>query len=159
MRGPSTFSKKHIRGLISSTIQLINSPASPYGRKVMVLLHDTDQLDDVDLTLAIGSPLHLEKMPLGISPLRKIPALAHDNGSALFDSRVICRFLDDRAGGKLYPAAPDLYKSLTLKSMADGVVDAAVLIDYEIRLPAWLELFTNCAQVHNHRYTSDGDNP
>ncbi len=115
-------------------MQLFNSPASPYGRKVMVLLHETDQLDDVEITLAMGSPLHLEKMPLEINPLGKIPALAHKNGPALFDSRVICRFLDDRAGGKLYPAAPDLYEALTLESMADGIVDAAVLIIYEMRL-------------------------
>jgi len=115
-------------------MQLFNSPASPYGRKVMVLLHETDQLNDVEIKLAMGSPLHLEKMPLGINPLGKIPALALDDGPALFDSRVICRFLDDRAGGKLYPAAPDLYKTLTLESMADGIIDAAVLIIYEMRL-------------------------
>jgi len=100
----------------------------------MVLLQETGQFDDVEILSAMGSPLNSDQMPTGHNPLGKIPALVRNDGSALFDSRVICRFLDDRAGGKLYPAAPRLYETLTLESLADGIVDAAILIVYEMRL-------------------------
>ncbi|MCB2135636.1 MAG: glutathione S-transferase C-terminal domain-containing protein, partial [Rhodobacteraceae bacterium] len=49
-------------------------------------------------------------------------------------SRVICRYLDQRAGGRLYPAEPRLWETLTLEATADGMLDAAILMLYEIRL-------------------------
>jgi glutathione S-transferase len=69
-----------------------------------------------------------------------------DDGPALYDSRVICRYLDDRAKAGLYPAAPRLWDVLTLEATADGILEAAVLMAYEsrvrpeeMRLPAWVE--------------------
>jgi len=115
-------------------MRLYNSPGSPYGRKVMVLLQETGQVDDIEIVPAMGSPLHPEKMPLDHNPLGKIPALVIEGGISLFDSRVICRFLDDKAGGQLYPVAPTLYQTLTLEATSDGIVDATVLMIYEKRL-------------------------
>ncbi|MFT5001220.1 MAG: glutathione S-transferase, partial [Planctomycetota bacterium] len=84
--------------------------------------------------------------PTAQNPLGKIPALERDTGPALFDSRVICQFFDNRAGGKLYPAAPRLWDCLTLEAIGDGIVDAAILIVYEqrirpenIRMQAWVD--------------------
>jgi len=95
-------------------MQLFHSPTSPFVRKVLVLLRETGQLEDVEVVPAAGSPLDAAKMPTAHNPLGKIPALTRPDGPALFDSRVICRFLDDRAGGKLYPQAPRLWECLTL---------------------------------------------
>ncbi|MCW8843847.1 MAG: glutathione S-transferase family protein, partial [Rhodobacteraceae bacterium] len=67
------------------------------------------------------------------NPLGKIPALIREDGRALFDSRVICRYLDARAGGGLYPETR-LWDVLTLEAIADGIMDAAVLMTYEARL-------------------------
>ena len=127
-------------------LKLHHSPTSPYVRKVMVLLAETGQSADVALLPAAGSPIDPGTMPVAQNPLGKIPALERPDGPALFDSRVICRYLDDRAKGGLYPAAPRLWETLTLEAMADGMVDAAILMVYEnrlrpeeIRLPAWVE--------------------
>lgn len=127
-------------------MRLYHSPASPYVRKVMILLIETGQLADVTLVPASGNPLDPGSMPLTQNPLGKIPCLERPDGPALFDSRVICRFLDDRAGGRLYPAAPHLWETLTLEALADGILDAALLMRYEThvrteasRSPAWIE--------------------
>lgn len=115
-------------------MKLFHSPASPYVRKVMVVLHETDQVDDITLVPAAGTALEPGTMPVAQNPLGKLPTLERESGSALYDSRVICRFLDDRGGGRLYPAAPSLWESLTLEATADGIMDAAILMVYEHRL-------------------------
>jgi glutathione S-transferase len=127
-------------------LKLHQSPTSPYVRKVLVLLHETGQLGDVELLMAGGTPVDPGTMPLAQNPLGKIPALERDDGSALYDSRVICRFLDHRAGGKLYPEAPRLWDTMTLEATADGILDAAILMVYEGRIrpepkrfEAWVE--------------------
>jgi glutathione S-transferase len=107
------------------------SPASPYARKVMIVLHETGQIGDVALQLAGGSPVDPGTMPVGLNPLGKIPALERADGCTLYDSRVICRWLADRTGGTLYPAAPRLYESLVLEATGDGIMDAALLCRYE----------------------------
>ncbi|NOX73141.1 MAG: glutathione S-transferase [Alphaproteobacteria bacterium] len=127
-------------------MKLYQSPTSPFARKVIVLLKETGQTDDVELVGAAGTPLNADNMPTAHNPLGKIPALEREDGPALFDSRVICQFLDARAGGVLYPAAPRRWDCLTLEAMADGIVDAAILMVYEarirpadIQMEAWVE--------------------
>ncbi|MBK5926305.1 glutathione S-transferase [Rhodobaculum claviforme] len=115
-------------------MKLFHSPASPYVRKVMVVLHETGQQEDVTLVPATGTALEPGTMPVVQNPLGKLPTLERESGAALYDSRVICRFLDDRAGGRLYPPAPSLWETLTLEATADGIMDAAILIVYEHRL-------------------------
>ena len=115
-------------------LRLYHSPTSPYVRKVMVLLHETGQLTDVELFPAAGSPVDPGSMPLAQNPLGKIPALERADGPAIYDSRVTCRYLDDRAGGRLYPPAPRLWETLTLEATADGILDAAILMVYESRI-------------------------
>lgn len=127
------------------TLRLYHNAASPFVRKVMVVLHETGQLDDVELVFAKGTLMAPGLMPLARNPLGKIPALDRPDGSTLHDSRVICRYLDARAragtGARqpvrgLYP--PDdssaLWEVLTLEAIADGIMEAAVLMVYETRL-------------------------
>ena len=68
------------------------------------------------------------------NPLGKIPALERDSGPTLYDSPVICQYLNDLASGSLYPMAPRLWETLTLEATADGIMDAAVLMVYEGRV-------------------------
>lgn len=115
-------------------MKLYYSPTSPYVRKVMVLLHETGQLDDVELVTASGTPLsHAKGLP-AINPLSKVPALERGDGPALYDSRVICRYLDARSDAGLYPDGAMLWDVLTLEATADGILDAAILMVYEDRL-------------------------
>jgi glutathione S-transferase len=85
-------------------------------------------------------------MPVGRNPLGKIPVLERPDGPALYDSRVICRYLDDISGGRLYPAKPRLWETLTLEATGHGITEAAVLMVYEARVrpedrrfPEWVE--------------------
>jgi glutathione S-transferase len=113
---------------------LHHSPASPYARKVTIVLHETGQTDQVTIAPAAGSPVDPGSMPVGANPLGKIPALERPDGCTLYDSRVICRWLAERAGSALYPSGPRLYESLTLEATGDGIMDAALLARYETML-------------------------
>lgn len=127
-------------------MRLFHSPTTPFGRKVVVLLKETGQEAAVTVVPVAGTPLQPGSLPVGHNPLGKIPALELDDGTVLYDSRVICRYLDARAGGRLYPPEPRLWRTLTLEATADGMLDAAILMAYEIRIrpedkrfPDWIE--------------------
>ena len=115
-------------------MRLFHSPNSPYARKCMVLLHETGLLDQVTLIAATGTPVDTGSKPLAQNPLGKIPALERGDGPALYDSRVICRYLNSLSGSGLYPAAPRLWDTLTVEATGDGITDAAILMVYESRL-------------------------
>ena len=115
-------------------MKLYHSSTSPYVRKVMVTLHETDQLEDVTLVPGSGTPLDASKAPIAQNPLGKVPALEREDAPALYDSRVICRFLDDRAGAGLYSSGERAWDVLTVEATADGILDAALLMVYDSRL-------------------------
>lgn len=115
-------------------MRLYHSPTSPYVRKVMVLLHETGLLPQVTLVTGSGSPVDPGNAPLEANPLGKVPALERPDGPALYDSRVICRYLDDLADAGLYGSGAKLWDVLTIEATADGILDAALLMVYEWRL-------------------------
>jgi glutathione S-transferase len=127
-------------------MRLYHAVASPFARKVVVLLHEAGRLAEVELVSVAGNPLAPGSMPVGQNPLGKIPTLERPDGAPIFDSRVICRYLDDRFDAGLYPPAPRLWDTLTVEAMADGISEAAVLMRYETfvrpaaaQLPDWVE--------------------
>ncbi|WP_425040505.1 glutathione S-transferase [Primorskyibacter sp. S187A] len=113
---------------------LYSSTTSPYVRKILVLLHETDQLDAVQQVTSSTAPNNPTAGLQAKNPLMKIPALERPEGATLYDSRVICQFLDARGGGRLYPEGPRRWETLTLEATADGMLDAALLMTYESRL-------------------------
>lgn len=115
-------------------MQLYHSPTSPYVRKVRVLLHETGQSDDVELVIAGGTPFAPSATLLDKNPLTKVPALELSDGTIMFDSRVICGYFDDRAGAGLYQSGAPHWQTRTLEALADGMLDAALLIVFEGRL-------------------------
>ncbi|WP_308917404.1 glutathione S-transferase family protein [Jannaschia sp. LMIT008] len=112
-------------------MHLLSSPASPFARKCRVVLIETAQTD-VTVRGVHASPAGSDDTLRAANPVGKIPVLIRDDAPALFDSRVICRFLDDRAKGGLYP--PGGWDVLTLEAGADAVMEAALLMVYERRL-------------------------
>lgn len=114
-------------------MHLYYSPTSPYVRKVAVLIAEAGLEGRVERVAASGTPLEPGSLPLGENPLGKVPVLVTADG-ALYDSRVICRYLDDVAGAGAYPAGGALWRTLVLEAMADGILDAALLMVYEGRL-------------------------
>ncbi|MEL7105778.1 MAG: glutathione S-transferase [Pseudomonadota bacterium] len=129
-------------------MQLFHNPASPFCRKVDVLLHEAGQFEAVEPVSAGGHPTAPDEeanMPVSHNPLGKIPTLLRPDGPAIYDSNVICRYLDDRFAAGLYPPNR-LWETLTLEATADGIMDAAVLMVYEARSrpeaarsPEWVE--------------------
>lgn len=126
-------------------MKLHHSPTSPYVRKVMVVLHETGQLDDVELVTTSGTPLDPADGFAAVNPLSKVPALVTEDGQAIYDSRIICRYLDARANAGLY-GSDDTWRIQTLEATGEGMIDAALLMAYEwrlrpeeIRFEAWVE--------------------
>jgi len=114
-------------------MKLISAGPSPFVRKVRVLLHETGHTDDVEIVDVAATPVTPNADAVAANPTGKIPALIRDDGPALYDSRVITRFLDARAGAGLYPEAR-LWETLTLEATADAIMDAGVLMVYEHRV-------------------------
>ena len=114
-------------------MKLIYSGASPFVRKVVALIHETGQVDDVELVGVKTTPVNTATEAAAANPLGKIPSLVRDDGPAIYDSRVITRYLDARKRAGLYPEAR-LWEVLTLEATADGIMEAAVLVTYEGRV-------------------------
>jgi len=107
-------------------MQLLYSPMSPFARKVRVVAFELGLAERLALTLA--SPFTDEGVR-AINPLSKVPVLVPDDGPPIFDSPVICEYLEHLAGRSLTPAAgPDRWAALTVQALADGMGDAAVAI-------------------------------
>ncbi|WP_411835880.1 glutathione S-transferase [Pseudomonas chlororaphis subsp. aurantiaca] len=120
------------------SMTLFHNPASPYVRKVMVLLHETGQLDRVALQASQLTPVNPDAALNQDNPLGKIPALRLADGNVLYDSRVILDYLDQQhVGNPLIPREGSArWRRLTLAALADGIMDASVLIRYELALRA-----------------------
>lgn len=109
------------------------SPASPYARKVLVVAHEAGLEAHIETVPASVSPVTVASDVVGDNPLGKIPCLVTDEGLALYDSRVICEYLDSRhSGHKLYPhEGPTRWLALRREALADGICDASLLARYE----------------------------
>ncbi|MFK7994572.1 MAG: glutathione S-transferase family protein [Granulosicoccus sp.] len=105
------------------------SPRSPFVRKVMIVLHETGQITEVDCVrsvVAISQPPNSELML--DNPLNKIPTLITDDGITLFDSRVISEYLDAKTNNGLFPSAPVArFQQLRWQALADGLTDNLLL--------------------------------
>ncbi|MFU0504773.1 glutathione S-transferase family protein [Pseudaminobacter sp. NGMCC 1.201702] len=114
-------------------MKLFHAPTSPYVRKVMVIAHETGQLADLQLHFSGTTPIAGDPDLQTANPLGKIPALVLDDGSCLFDSRVICEYLAARAGDSTLfpPPGPQRWEALSRQALGDGLLDAALLARYE----------------------------
>ncbi len=129
-------------------MRLHYSYASPYVRKVMAVAIETGQEKKLELTARKVSPVAPDADVSRDNPLGKVPCLVTDDGLALFDSRVICEYLDGLHGGpKMFPAAgPARWTALRRQAEGDGILDAGILARYEMllrpearRWPDWIE--------------------
>jgi glutathione S-transferase len=112
---------------------LRSSPPSPFGRKVKLALGILGF--DKEVTVETADPTDVNDSIRKQNPLGKIPALIIEDGTVLYDSPVILEYLDHRAGGgKIIPNEPSArFKSLQLQALADGILDAKILLVYEGR--------------------------
>ncbi|WP_176469979.1 glutathione S-transferase family protein [Pseudomonas sp. Irchel 3A5] len=115
------------------TMTLYYNAASPFARKVMLVLHETGQLDRVTLQPTTLSPIAPVEELNNDNPAGKLPALRLADGNVIHDSRVILDYLDSQhVGNPLIPREGSArWRRLTLASLADALLDAALLIRYE----------------------------
>lgn len=113
-------------------MKIFFSPFSPYVRKCLATAVENGLDAKIELVDCAAHPVQRDPSIIVSNPLGKIPVLVLDNGSALYDSRVICEYLDDAGQKKLFPkGGPARWQALTLQSLADGMLDAAILARYE----------------------------
>jgi len=104
------------------------SPKSPYVRKVMICAHELGLVDRLELVRSVAAMLKPNARLMQDNPLSKIPTLVLDDGFALFDSVVICEYLNDLAAGPLFPKqAADKWQALRWHAFGDGLLDALIL--------------------------------
>jgi glutathione S-transferase len=127
-------------------MQLHWSPKSPYVRKVMICAHEVGLAERIQLVRSVAAMLKPNVRLMQDNPLSKIPTLVLDDGFTLFDSVVICEYLDDLGQGTLFPRhGLDRWQALRWHALGDGMLDAAILWRNErersAALPALLEAF------------------
>ena len=129
-------------------MKLYYSPASPYVRKVRVFAMETGLMHDIALAEVAITPVGPDADLCADNPIGKIPTLVRDDGGALYDSRVICEYLDGLHGGtRMFPENEDArWIALRRQALADGILDAAVNTRYEtflrpqeFRWPDWVD--------------------
>ncbi|SEL60287.1 glutathione S-transferase [Kosakonia sacchari] len=113
-------------------MQLFYATTSAYVRKVMVCATVLDLADEMERLDSAAHPIERDEHIAVFNPLAKVPALRTENGICLYDSRVICEYLNARAQGDLFPENGDArWRSLARQALGDGIIDAALLARYE----------------------------
>jgi glutathione S-transferase len=128
-------------------MKLFYSATSPFVRKCLVSAHELGLRERLDLLPAAAHPVDRDRALVARNPLGKVPTLVTEEGTVLYDSRVICEYLNTLANGSLFPAHPPArWTALVDQSLADGLMDAAVLTRYEtavrpesLRWSAWVD--------------------
>ena len=105
------------------------SPRSPYVRKVMIAAHEVGLADRLDCVRTVVSARTPAEELFADNPLNKLPTLVLDDGMALFDSPVICEYLDTlHDGAKLYPEmGPERFITLRNQALGDGLLDIGLM--------------------------------
>jgi glutathione S-transferase len=118
-------------------MKLRHAAASPFVRKVMVVAHEHGLAGRIELVPTTVSPVQANEALAPENPLMKVPSLTTDDGQALFDSPVICEYLDSiGTGAKLFPAAGAArWTALRQQALGDGILDALILSRYEMTRP------------------------
>ena len=114
-------------------MKLLYQTHSPYARKALVAAHEMGLADRLHVVHHETSPLARNNDVFALNPLGKVPVLICDDGDVLFDSSVICEYLDGlHDGAKLIPADPARrYRALRHQAIAMGIADAGIAVRWE----------------------------
>ena len=113
-------------------MKLFDSAASPYVRKINVLLHELGKSDEIEREPVATTAFNSAEALIAANPLGKIPALTLNDGRVLYDSRVISAYLNAHFDGPFRP--DDGFQTLLLEATGDGIMDCTVSMAYEVRL-------------------------
>lgn len=113
-------------------MQLFYASTSAYVRKVMVCAQVLGLANRIEWLDSAAHPIERDERIAEFNPLAKVPALRTEHGVCLYDSRVICEYLNALADGALFPHTEEArWCSLTRQALGDGLIDAALLARYE----------------------------
>jgi glutathione S-transferase len=113
-------------------MKLFYAAPSPFVRKCLVSAHELGLRDRLELLPAAAHPVNRDRALVAHNPLGKIPTLITEDGNVLYDSRVICEYLNSSGDGHLIPTqGAARWTVLVDQVLADGMMEAAVLTRYE----------------------------
>lgn len=117
----------------SERLTLYSQSHSPYARKTIVFAYEAGIADRLDIIDHETSPTNRNAAVFAVNPLGKVPVLITPEAGAVFDSLVICDYLDGlHAGRKLIPAAgAERWQGLRLHAVAQGLCDAGIALRWE----------------------------
>jgi len=110
------------------------SPRSPFVRKVMAFAHETGLAGRIECVRSVVEMTRLNPELMRLNPLNRIPTLVADDGTVLFDSTLICEYLDElHPGARLFPEAPrERWEALRWHALGEGMMEIAVLWRNEV---------------------------
>lgn len=146
------------------------SPKSPYVRKVMIIIEELKAQTDIELVRSVAAMTQPNQSLMIDNPLSKIPTLVLNSGKSLFDSVVICEFLNDLYEGDFFPTlGVEKWTALRWHAYGDGLLDALILWRnererevpleplmraFEIKVLATLELLENeTSEINTSKFT------
>lgn len=114
-------------------MKLLYQTHSPFARKVLVAAIEMGLAGRLEVVHHETSPTRRNEEVYRLNPLGKVPVLICGNGLALFDSSVICEYLDGlHDGRKIIPAAErERFQALRLQALANGIADAGIAVRWE----------------------------
>jgi len=150
-------------------MKLFYQSHSPYARKVLVFAHEVGLAERIEVAHQETSPVQRNEDVFALNPLGKVPVLLCDDGTVLFDSSVICEYLDGIHGGeKRFPSSPALrFRALLDQAVAMGLADAGIAVRWEaerrpvaLRWPPLLEghlqkVVAACNYLETHGFSDD----
>lgn len=118
-------------------MKLLYQTHSPFARKVLVFAHEAGLAGEIEVIHHETSPTQKNETVFGLNPLGKVPVLIRNDGEPLFDSDVICAYLDTLTSQSLYPVrAERRWEALRLQALAQGLSDAGITLRWErVRRP------------------------
>lgn len=138
-------------------MKLYYSTSSPFVRKVMMVAEELGLLDQIEKEPVQAHPVNRLQTLIALNPLGQVPTLVTDDGQVLYDSRVICEYLNEKANGTLFGDKDSRWGILSELTALDGSLSALVATRYEISVRpvelqwlAWVD-----AQMDKARTTLD----
>ncbi|ABK46166.1 Glutathione S-transferase, N-terminal domain [Magnetococcus marinus MC-1] len=115
-------------------MRLFYSPTSPYARKVRLLILEKGLQDQIDMVVVL--PMEDNRGVTPLNPLGKIPTLETADGQGLYDSPVICAYLDTlNQTPQLIPSGAERWSVLRQEALTDGLLDTALVLVKEYLRP------------------------
>lgn len=115
-------------------MKMFYSASSPFVRKVMIVAHELGLAEKIETLPSAAGPVERNATIRAHNPIGQVPTFIADDGTVLYDSRVICEYLDALGHGSFFGEGATRWRNLTDAALGDGLMGAALLARYETAL-------------------------